>query len=40
MPELANVNLSYNLLNYLPGDPEDASAQNSSGRGQRSKGNL
>ena len=31
MPELANLSLSYNLLGHLPGDPEDASAQTTSG---------
>ena len=31
MTELTNVQLSYNLLNYLPGDPEDSSAQTSTG---------
>ena len=31
MPELSTIQLSYNLLNHLPGDPEDPSAQTSTG---------
>ena len=31
LPELTHLVLSYNLLHHLPGDPEDASAQSTSG---------
>ena len=31
MPELVNLHLSYNLLNSLPGDLDDPSAQSNGG---------
>lgn len=31
LPELSSLLLSYNLLTHLPGDPDDATAQASSG---------
>ena len=31
LPELANLQLSYNLLTHLPGDPEDPSAETHTG---------
>lgn len=31
LPNLATLQLSYNLLNHLPGDPDDVTAQDTSG---------